>query len=137
MKNKFVYLGMIQVFVAVWALPAGLSMITNPTGMGLGMSPQLLSDSPFDSFLIPGLFLFFVNGLANVLGAFLSFKRHLYAGILGLALGIFLVLWIVAQVYFIGFAHFLQPLFMLIGLIECWLGYRISRYVTRGGSMSA
>ena len=128
MKNTFVYLAIIQVFVAVWAIPAGLSMIINPSGTGLGMSTKLLANSPFDNFLIPGLFLFLVNGLLNVLGAYLSFQRHPYAGLTGIGLGIFLVLWIALQVYFIGLSHFLQPLFLFLGLLMCWLGYKLLAY---------
>jgi hypothetical protein len=88
---------------------------------------DLLANSPLDSFLLPGLFLLIVNGFANLLGAFLSFTRNRYAGHAGLILGILLCLWIIIQVYWITLSSFLQPLFLVIGLVNSFLGWRIMR----------
>ncbi|MFT5167537.1 MAG: hypothetical protein ACI8P3_002775 [Saprospiraceae bacterium] len=122
-KRVGLFLGILQVFVAVGAIPAGLSMIFEPDGSGLGLSSKVLVGSPFQDFFIPGLFLFFVNGLLNALGAVFSIKRKKYAGIFGLVLGIILLLWICIQVYFIGLTHFLQPLFFAVGVVELILSY--------------
>ena len=125
MKRIAVSLGITQVIIAIGAIPAGLSMIFEPDGMGIGMSTEMLSGSPFKDFLIPGLFLFTVNGLCNGFGAYLSFRKNRYAGMFGLGLGIVLILWICVQVFFIGLTHFLQPVFLVIGVIETTLGYAI------------
>jgi hypothetical protein len=87
----------------------------------------LLANSPLKSFLLPGLFLLLVNGLGNGVGAWLSFIGKKSAGLTGLALGILLSLWIVIQVYWIGYWSFLQPLFLVIGLVNSVLGWRIYR----------
>lgn len=118
-------LGYIQVFVAVGALPAGWSMITTPDGSGLGMSTELLAGSPFTDFFIPGILLFAGNGLLQVLGAVFSFGKSKYAGILGIGLGLFLLVWILVQVYYMGFTFFLQPLFFGVAIIEIFLATRI------------
>jgi hypothetical protein len=123
MKRVANILGIVQVFIAVGAIPAGLSMIINPDGSDIGLPIDLLSNSPFQNFLIPGLFLFIVNGLFTAIGAFLSFTRNKYAGISGMGLGFILMLWISIQVYFIGLTHLLQPTYFLIGLVEMILGY--------------
>lgn len=122
-KRLSIFLGIIQIIIAIGAIPAGLSMIIEPNGTDVGMSTEILLRSPFQNFFIPGLFLFIINGLLNAIGAFLSFVRNKYAGIFGLSLGIILVLWICIQVYFIDLTHFLQPLFFVIGIIEMILGY--------------
>ena len=122
-KRISIFLGIIQVIISIGAIPAGLSMIIEPNGTGVGMSAEVLLTSPFQNFFIPGIFLLVVNGLFNAVGAFLSFTRNKYAGIFGLMLGIILLLWISIQVYFIGLIHFLQPLFFVIGIIEIILGY--------------
>jgi len=123
MKRIANILGIVQVFIAVGALPAGLSLIINPDGTDMGLPLDLLSDSPFKDFLIPGIFLFTLNGLLPAIGAYFSFTRKKHAGILGIGLGIILMLWISIQVYFIGLSHFLQYLYFIIGLIEMILGY--------------
>jgi hypothetical protein len=117
------YLGILQVIVAIGAIPAGLSMILDPSGNDLGISPDILRDAPFRDFYIPGIFLLVGNGVFNIIGAVLSFRKNKQAGKVGLGLGIFLVLWICFQIYFIGFIHFLQPLFLVIGIIEILLSY--------------
>lgn len=123
MKRVANILGVVQVFIAVGALPAGFSLIINPDGSDMGLPIDLLSNSPFQDFLIPGIFLFTLNGLLTAIGAFFSFTKKRNAGIFGIGLGIILMLWISIQVYFIGLSHFLQPLYFVIGLIEMILGY--------------
>ena len=119
MKRKItIALGILQTFVAIGAIPAGFSMIIQPDGSGLGMNTDILKHSPFPDFLIPGLFLFIVNGLLNLAAAVLSFVRNRFSGIPGLLLGIALVVWICVQVYYIHLTSFLQPLFLCIGLTE-------------------
>ena len=132
-KRAAILLGLIQIFVAIGGIPAGLSMIFMPDGTGVGMSTEILLKSPFHDFLIPGLFLFIVNGLFNIVCAVISFKRNKYTGILGLALGIFLIMWICVQVYFVGLNHFLQPLFFIVGIIEIILSYI---FITKTKSIS-
>ena len=124
MKRKLqIALGIIQAFVALGAIPAGFSMIIQPNGSGLGMTTKFLHESPFTNFFIPGLFLFTVNGLANLVVSILTFRKHKYSGKLSLMLGLILVGWIVIQVWSTGYISFMQPLFFSIGLVEFVLAY--------------
>lgn len=116
-------LGVIQAFVALGALPAGFSMIIQPDGSGLGMTTKFLLESPFTNFFIPGLFLFFVNGLVNLIVSILTFRRNQHSGKLGLILGFTLVGWITIQVWSTGYISFMQPMFFGIGLVEIVLAY--------------
>lgn len=123
MKRLFVVLGSIQIFIALGAIPAGYGYLSDTTGVGMGTSVELLKNSPLTSFLIPGLFLMIVHGFGNLSGAILSFRKNRLAGISGLILGIILCLWIIIQVYWIGLSSFMQPLFLIIGIVEAFLGY--------------
>lgn len=125
MKKYFVFLGILQVFVAIGAIPAGVGYLSDLSGTGMGTSPALLMNSPFHNFLIPALFLLIVHGIGNSAAAFFSFKKKEIAGKLGFALGVILCLWILLQVYWIGLSSFMQPLFFIIGLIEILLGVLI------------
>ena len=118
-------LGIIFVLVALGALPAGLAMILEPDGSGLKMTTGLLAGSPFKSFLIPGIFLFSVNGIMNIAGAILCFVKSRLAGYAGIILGVCLILWIIVQVFSVGLNHFLQPTYFIIGIIEVFLGWKI------------
>ena len=113
-----ILIGLIQLITALGALPAGWSLIVEPKGTGIGLANEILLNSPFQNFFLPGLFLFIVLGIFNALGAYFTFKRSSFTAQLGVGLGVILVIWICVQVYFIGLTHFLQILFLLLGLIE-------------------
>jgi hypothetical protein len=117
-KSLQIILGISLLFVSIGALPAGYSMITQPDGKALGMSLDFLKNSPFHSFFIPGIFLFIINGVFNLIAGILCFFKYRNASKLGLILGIFMLMWIAVQVYSIGLTSFMQPLFFGIGLFE-------------------
>jgi len=124
MKRKLqIIIGIIQAFVALGAIPAGLSMIVQPDGSGLGMTIDLLAGSPFNDFFIPGLFLFSVNGILNLAAALLSFFKFRYTGIFGAGLGMALIAWVGIQAYSIGLISFMQPMFFFIGTTELILAF--------------
>lgn len=130
MKRKLpIILGIIQLFVAISALPTGYSMMVQPDGSDLGMTVDLLKGSPFSDFFIPGIFLFTVNGLFNLVSAIFSFYRFKYTYLLGFLLGTAMVIWISVQVYSVGLNHFLQPTYFVIGLIEITLSIWLYKLV--------
>lgn len=131
MKKYYFILGSLQAFTALGAIPAGIGYLMDISGQRMGVTTDLLANSPLDSFLLPGLFLVFVNGIANALGAFLSFTRNKFAGHVGIVLGIVLIIWIIIQVTWITFSSFLQPLFLIIGTAYIFLGWKIVKQSSR------
>ncbi len=101
-KKLRITLAVIQLFVAIGALPAGFGMLSDTSGASLGMTTDWLARAPFHTFLLPGLYLFFINGLSNLMNSILLFRNYKYSGELGILLGILLVLWIIVQVAIIG-----------------------------------
>lgn len=142
MKNQAIYfniLGVLQLVVGAGGVAGGLAMITDPSGHTIGMSAGMLSHSPFTNFFVPGIFLLLLHGLGNLLGATLSFFQLDRAGVVGIALGIALLIWLIAQVYWIGLNHFLQPLFFGIGIVEIFFSFiamRISKDRNLGGNLN-
>jgi hypothetical protein len=124
-KKGKVILGFIQLFVAIGAIPAGYLFISEPDGSKMGMSLEALAGSPFKNFFIPGLFLFSVNGVFNLVCSALSFLKYKYASVFGIGLGFALLIWVSVQVYSIGLTHFLQPAYFVIGIVEIVLSIYI------------
>jgi hypothetical protein len=110
-------------FVGIAAVAGGLGVILDPSGESLGVSVDLLIGSPFKNFLIPGIVLFTVVGLTSLLVSFLTFKQHLLSGGATIVQGFIMIIWIVLQIYWIGWLTPLQLTFLLIGFAEIILGY--------------
>jgi hypothetical protein len=108
-------------------VPAGLIFILDPSGSGMGFSPDLLESTFLSSYLLPGVFLFAINGVATLIGAVASLRRHPRAGEVGVALGVLLLGWIVVQVAMIGLVHWLQPFYFVVGAVEVFLGWVVAR----------
>ena len=128
-KRTETLLGFILTLVAVGAIPAGLAMILKPDGSILHLPIDILKGSPFKDFLIPGLFLLGINGLAGLAGAVLCFMHSRFSAISGLILGLGLVVWIIVQLLTTGLISWMQPAYFAIGLVEIVLGLLIMRRI--------
>lgn len=127
MKKLIVATGILLLIIAISAFVPSIMVFLDPSGSNLDVSVHILNDSPFESFIIPGIFLFTINGLGSLVASILCFKRHFTAGRAVYVLGILMVIWIIAQVYWIGWLIWLQPLFLGIGIMEIILGVFINK----------
>lgn len=126
MSKRLLYgLGALQAFIGFGAVAGGLGLVLDPSGASLGTPLELLEATPFTTFLIPGIVLFVVNGLGSLTGAVASFTRHRYAGEVALALGAFLIAWILIQIYWMAGAHWLHWLYLALGIVEAVLGWSV------------
>lgn len=133
MKKPFaVYvLAALHIFSGISAVAGGALLVAKTDGSLLGMEPGWLSGSPFSSYLIPGLLLFFVNGIFPLLvAAGLLFtpawkwpnsiniyhQKH-WAWTCSLFTGIILIGWIIIQ-QFITKYFWLQPCIAAAGLLK-------------------
>jgi len=114
----------LQIFVGLGALMPGYSLITDPSGRGVGFPPGLIENTIFGNYLIPGLFLLGVNGLGNCLTALLGLLKHRYFYPLACLQALALIIWIGVQVLTVGLLYWLQPFFGLIGLLELFLAWK-------------
>lgn len=128
-NNNYIYLGILQIFVGVGAFISGIAMLLNTDGSLLGLTTEVLENTPFQSYLIPGLMLLAINGICNIIAAAFSFTDYPYAGCLGLMLGIILLVWMGIQVYVLGFNHIFQPLFIGIGIAEVLLSVTATGFI--------
>ncbi|MEL1244982.1 hypothetical protein AAEO56_11960 [Flavobacterium sp. DGU11] len=97
---------------ALTATYGGLNLMLIPNGSGLGLPLELLSNTPFDSYFLPGLILLLSNGLSSIFigWIFLTHSRHSYWMVN--AQGFMLVTYIVVQVMMIDV---IVPLHLICG----------------------
>lgn len=122
MKGFYYGTGTLLSLIGLGAIVSGIGFILQPDGESMGVTVNFLQDSPFTDFLIPGIFLFTVNGILCLIGAFLAFTQHRLAGIVTILLGASMVVWIASQVEWIGWGSWLQPTFLVVGLVEMFIG---------------
>ena len=117
-------LGVFQAFIGITAIAGGFKLISNPNGTS-DIPIEWLNSAPFTNYLIPGLVLLIVIGFGNVLGGIFSFLSKRYAGGIAAMLGIFLILFMTIEVWFVGLRTFLQPLYFILGAIVLVLGFKL------------
>jgi hypothetical protein len=131
-KALTVGLSALQGFIGLGAVGGGLVLIWQPSGATLGIPLEELENSPFSTYLIPGIVLLAVNGMGNILGAGATVARQTYAGHIAIVLGGFLVAWITFQVYWFTSIHWLHALYFILGILELVLGLALLRASRRG-----
>jgi hypothetical protein len=124
MRKVYFILFALHVFVGIGAVAGGLAAITNPQGP-LGMSVEPLKSSPFSNYFIPGVILFAIIGLGNIISALLFGFRLKFQGYISSVFSWALVIWIVVQCVMLNAVVFLHILFFIIGLIEAALSMLI------------
>ena len=130
-RNISIWLGSLQIFIGIGAVPAGLLMIIDPGGAIFGTTATL-ANSPFTDFLIPGIFLLVINGIITLIGGLASIKRYRFAGEMAMGLGAFMVVWIFAEIWWLG-PHWLEYLYLIMGIVEIVLGLKLRKYLHEAG----
>ncbi|MDD4172078.1 MAG: hypothetical protein PHQ94_07555 [Syntrophomonas sp.] len=114
----------LHLFVGLGAVVGGLAAIINPQEP-LGMPVELLNNSPFNNYLIPGIILFTIIGLGNVISAFMFRFKLRFQGYISSVFSWALVIFIVVQCMMLNTVHFLHIIFFVIGLVEAGISMRM------------
>lgn len=126
MKN-YLILSFLQFFVVLGAIPSGLLLILDVSGKTIGLDLNILNQSPFKNFLLPGIFLLLL-GVFQLTATIYSYKKEPFIGFYGKFTGITLLLWIGVQVYFIGLNHVLQVVMVIVGFFQFFIAHRLSSH---------
>ena len=103
--------------VAVSAVYGGIGLMTT----GIGMSQDMLAGTPFSSWTLPGLALLAFVAVPQAVAAGLVAVCHRWAGLAAIVAGAGLVGWIGAEVLLVGQYFVLQPVIVVLGLVEIGL----------------
>ena len=104
--------------LAFGAFISGAMLIIDPSGTTMGLAKDLLFNSPFQNYLIPGLLLFFVIGGSQALSAYALIKGKAYMKESLLFAGLSLLMWIVVQLFLLGYVFFLQAIILCVSIFE-------------------
>jgi hypothetical protein len=111
-----------ELFTALGAIPVGIMLLTDTSGASVGFPRGWIEATVFGTYLLPGLYLFLVNGIGMLVLAALSVQRHRWAPPLTAALGTGLVIWIGVQLLVMPEVSALQALFGGIGVVLVAVG---------------
>lgn len=133
MKNFLkIFVAFLLFFNGIGALFGGWTLMANPDGSGLQLTLELLRHAPFQNYFIPGLILFFANGLFSlfVLAALLfNIKNY---SLLVFAQGIILTVWIVVQCAMLQTIHYLHMVYGFAGLFMLASGWMLKQIEPAG-----
>ena len=107
-------------FVGIGALAGGLAAITDPYEP-MGVTVEALKYSPFNNFLVPGIILFTIIGIGNILSAIALGKNFKFQAYISSIFSWALVIWIVVQCIMLWDIVPLHIIFFVIGLVEAIL----------------
>lgn len=118
-------------FQALSGLAGGIALTFSPNGDAIQMPLSMLENTPFNNFLIPGLFLLIFLGLFPSLLCYAMlkepnwnwatklnvYKKHHFLWAYSLYLGLILILWINIQMYIVGGGNILQFIYGILGAL--------------------
>lgn len=111
-----------HIFVGIGALIGGIVTIIDPE-TPFGITTEILKTGPFKNFLIPGLFLFFVLGVGNIISAIcIKLKRYYYPYI-SFVFSIILPFWIIIQCLIINTVDKIHIVFFIIGILQTFFSF--------------
>lgn len=124
-------------FISICAILGSIGMFIDPTGSLMKMNDILpyfkvlpLSKILFQNYIFSGVALLIVNGLSNLLAAYLLIKNKRSGIILGTIFGFTLMLWITIQ-FIILPTNALSITFFNLGLLQLITGYMTYVFYTQ------
>jgi hypothetical protein len=119
----------VLLFQGLSGVAGGVGLVGDPSGASLGIPVRWLQGSPFADYMLPGLVLWIVLGVAPLVVAAGVWRRRAWgAGAAGL-LGGALLVWIAVQIALIGYHPWppLQLLYGGVGVALVGLASRVGR----------
>jgi hypothetical protein len=108
-------------FSAISAIGGGAELILWPRGNQF-VPIELIRQTPFETFLIPGLLLTGIVGGASLASSVLAWRRSRAAIDATIVAGGALTVWIVAEAAMLRAVHWLHVLYGTLGVLILWLG---------------
>lgn len=119
------------IFLSLMGWMGGVMMIQDPSGSLLGMQLSWLETTPFQNYLLPGVWLLVVYGLGSILilyglwvrpdwgwlNALTGWTHEHWAWDFSLLLGLVLMIWVAVQIILIPMTNPIQVVTFAVGLV--------------------
>ncbi|MFD2386772.1 hypothetical protein [Enterococcus rivorum] len=115
------FLFILNIFIGLAGLMGGFLAISSDARLAFGIKESMLVNSPFATFLIPGLLLLII-GLCNLIVARLNAKKTSTFPYYECLMGIIQCSWIIIQCIMIWSIAPLHLIFFSLGLIQLIVG---------------
>ena len=116
-RPKTDYILLIAVlFQGLSGILGGIGLIIDPSGSMLNIPIEWLQDSPFNSYLLPGIILFTVLGVFPIIVFLWLLKKNSKGWVGSIMLGIALLIWILTEILIIGYQSD-PPLQLIYGIL--------------------
>jgi membrane-associated protease RseP (regulator of RpoE activity) len=121
-----ILLFLLVAFVALTATISGLVMIANPVDGGiLNLPKELLSNTPFKNFLLPGILLTGLVGCVNIMAIVRQIQQHPHRYNWAIAGGVMISGWIIVQMIMINALTWLQLVYLGTGVLIALTAYQL------------
>jgi hypothetical protein len=114
---------LLAVLNTVAALAGAWGLVTGVIDMGVTLNARLPGGSP----VFAGVALFLLVAVPNGALAAVALRRGRHTGLVGIAVGAAMVVWILVELAFIRELSFFHPLYITVGLVMIWAGVRAVR----------
>jgi len=118
--------------MGIGGIVSGGMLVVAPDGKYLGWTESLLQGSPFTNYLIPGLILVILIGFFPIFvgwgiltlpswrwpDAINPTKRFHWSWSASWAAGVIMLVWILVELFMVGYLGFLQPMVIVWGMVE-------------------
>lgn len=113
----------LEIFLGVGALFGGGVFILAPDGHLLGMPLTMLTGTPFQSFLVPGILLFSLVGVVPIVAAAITARHQAIAPLAAVVVGLILMGWItIEMVILAGPTSLFWALYLVLGTVIAAIG---------------
>ena len=106
-------------------MPAGVMMVYQPDGSLLGLQTDILQNSPFNNFFIPGILLASLFGGGCLIAILLVVIQSQFALRYIVFIGIVLMIWMIVQMMLVPYYNWIQGLYFVIGILLTLLSYHL------------
>jgi len=118
------------IILGLTAILGGWGLIDDPSGKNISFPPGMLENTPFHSYLIPGIILFSLVGVLSLITAVLVFykiKNHAWLVILE---GAILVGWLTAEIFMGFFLALMHLPYYTIAILLIIIGFLLKNKVS-------
>ena len=110
-------------FIAITALGSGMLLLYRPDGSALQLPNYILQHTPFNNYIIPGIFLSIVGSI-NMAAVFMYMGGHHLSYRMMIVGGLSLTAWMIVQLILVPYYFLLYGICLVCGILITLIAYQ-------------